>query len=195
MEEKIKILISQLGDLRVKKNADLSDYVSTKPVGLSSALFIATSISELKKAILLCRELKLPFLIIGSGSKVTNLVNGFAGLVIKNRSHNLKIFGVKGKISRAGIGIQEAFVEADTGAILSDVADYVSKQGLQGFDDLKLIKGTIGGSILNNQILFDKITQIDVLNNLNKEQMKNKNELTKHDIFLKTIFHLKAKEV
>lgn len=195
MEEKINIIVSQLGDLRVKRNVDLTEYVFLQPAGLASAVFIATSIAELIKAVSLCRELKLPFIVIGSGSKVSNLGSGFSGLVIKNRSQNLKIFGVKGKVSRSGIGIKEAFIEADSGATLSDVADYTLKQGLAGFEDLKLTKGTIGGSVLNNPTLLDNVTQIKVLNNSDVTFTKDKNEVSSKDIILKSVFHLKAREV
>lgn len=195
MEEKINIISSQLGDLRVKKNVDLDEYILFKPAGFASGVFIATSISELIKVIQLCKELKTPFLIIGSGSKINFLKSGFLGLVIKNRSQNLKIFGIKGKVSRNGIGIKEAFVEADSGATLSDVADYTKKQGLAGFEDLKLIKGTIGGSILSNPILIASVTQIKVLANSGKEETKDFVRVAKNDVILKAIFHLKAREI
>lgn len=195
MEEKINIIISQLGDLRVKRDVDLSEYVSLKPVGYASALFLATSIAELIRAVLLCRELKIPFLVIGSGSKITTVGTGFLGLVIKNRSQNLKIFGIKGQVSRAGIGIKEAYIEADSGVNLSDLADYALKQGLIGFDDLRLAKGTVGGSLSSSPVLFEKVTQIKVLDNSNIEKTKEKQELSKRDIILKAVFHLKAKEV
>lgn len=195
MEEKINLITGQLGELRVKKNVDLTEYILSKPAGIASALFIATSIKELIKAVLLCRELKVPLLIIGSGSKIKIIDSGFSGLVIKNRSQNLKIFGVKGHVSRSGIGIKEAFIEADSGTILSDIAEYASKQGLAGLDGLKFAKGTIGGSTLNNPTLLECVTQIKVLNNLDAEVTKEKNEVSTKDIILKAIFHLKAKEV
>lgn len=195
MEEKINIISSQLGDLRVKKNVDLTDYLESKLGGKASGLFIATSTEELIKAVCLCKELKIDFLLMGSGSKINIPKTDILGLVIKNRSHNLKIFGVKGKVSRVGIGIKEAFVEADSGVILSDLASFSRKQGLNGFEDLVLVKGTVGGSILSNQLLRDKITHAVVLNKLGKEIVKKLNEISGPDIILKVVFHLKAKEV
>lgn len=195
MEEKINLIISQLGDLRVKKNIDLSEYVLSRPTGIASALFIATSISELIKAVLLCRELRISFLVIGSGSKISSLNSGFSGLAIKNRSQNLKIFGIKGQVSRSGIGIREAFIEADSGVNLSDLANYAAKQGLVGFEDLNSTKGTVGGSIFSNLLLQTNVSQIKVLNNGNIEKTKEKTELLKSDVILKAVFHLKAREV
>lgn len=195
MEEKIKIIISQLGNLRIKENVDLNEYILSKPGTRASALFIATSITELIKAVSLCRELKLPFLLIGSGSKLSAPITIFQGLVIKNRSHNLKIFGVKGKVSRLGIGIKEAFIEADSGVPLSDLAAFSLKQGLGGFEDLSKQVGTVGGSILNNIMLRNKTVHVDILDNSSDNIKKDLNKLQGNDVVLKVIFHLKAKEV
>ena len=195
MEEKIKIIISELGEIRVKKNINLGDYIESIIAGDAGALFIATSTPELIKAIYLCRELKLDYLLIGSGSKIVIVGNNFKGMVIKNRSHNLKIFGVKGKVSRAGIGIREAFIEADSGTNLSDLSAFCTKQGLGGFEDLSDIKGTVGGSMLSNFLLRENTTSVKVLNKFGSEIVKGLNEITGKDIILKVIFHLKAKEV
>lgn len=195
MEEKINLIISQLGEIRVKKNINLSDYLESKAVGEASAIFIATSTQELIKAVNLCRELKLDYLLIGSGSKIMVSNNNFEGLVIKNRSHNLKIFGVKGKVSRAGIGIKEAFIEADSGVNLTDLLEFSSDQGLGGFESLLETKGTVGGSILSNYLLRENTTSVKVLDKSGFEAGVVLNEVTGKDIILKVIFHLKAKEV
>ncbi|MDO8637946.1 MAG: FAD-binding protein [Candidatus Daviesbacteria bacterium] len=195
MEEKINLIASQLGEIRVKKNINLSDYLESKLVNEASAIFIATSTQELIKAVNLCRELKLDYLLIGSGSKIMVSNNNFEGLVIKNRSHNLKIFGVKGKVSRAGIGIKEAFIEADSGVNLTDLLIFSSGQGLGGFENLSNITGTIGGSILNNLLLRENTTSVKVLDKSGSEAVKDINKITGKDVILKVIFHLKAKEV
>lgn len=195
MEEKIKIIVSQLGDLRVKKNVDLDEYVQSVSGVEASALFIATTISELVKVVLLCKELNLDFLIIGSGSKISLPKKDFQGLVIKNRSHSLKIFGVKGKVSRAGIGIREAFIEADSGISLPDLASFSSKQGLAGFEGLSHAIGTVGGSILSNSWLRNKTVNINILDNFGDVVTKDLKELLGNDVILKVIFLLKAKAV
>lgn len=195
MEEKINLIASQLGEIRVKKNINLSDYLESKFVSDANAIFLATSTQELIKVINLCKELKLDYLLIGSGSKIVISNNYFKGLVIKNRSHNLKIFGVKGKVSRAGIGIREAFIEADSGVILSELSIFSIKQGLGGFENLSTMKGTVGGSILSNFLLRENTTSIKILDKLGLETVKNLNKITAKDVILKVIFHLKAKEV
>lgn len=195
MDEKINIIASQLGEIRVKKNVVLSDFLLLKPDGSADALFIATSIPELINAVNLCRELNVNFLIVGSGSKIILSQKAFNGLLIKNRSHNLKIFGVKGKVTRLGIGVSEAFIEADSGVTLTDLADFSLNQGLGGFEDLSSINGTIGGSILSNSLLREKITNVTTLEKSGSEKVKNLSAITNKDVILKAIFLLKAKEV
>lgn len=195
MEEKINLIASQLDEIRIKKNINLRDYLESKFSMEASAIFIATSTQELIKSINLCRELKLDYLLVGSGSKVMVSGNSFKGLVIKNRSHNLKIFGVKGKVSRAGIGIKEAFVEADSGVNLTDLLKFSSDQGLGGFESLSKTKGTIGGSILSNYLLRENTTSVKILDKSGFEVIVDLSRITGKDVILKVIFHLKAKEV
>ena len=87
-----------MGDIRVKENIDSFEYY-----------YIATSLRELIKAVELCRELSVPFLIFGQGSRILLADMGFKGLGIKNRSGNIKIFSVKGKVSKNGLGIDKEF--------------------------------------------------------------------------------------
>lgn len=195
MQNKINLIISQLGELRVKKDIDLRDYVQFNNDKKASAIFIATSVSELSKAVSLCKELHVPYIVIGSGSKVVFKDPMFLGLVIKNRSQNLKIFGIKGQVSRAGIGIREAFIEADSGVILPDLCMFADKQGLKGFDDLKTSKGTVGGSVSSSPSLIEKLTQIIVLDSQGSEKIRDSSDLSNQDVILRVIFHLKAKEV
>lgn len=182
MEAKIKLLISELGENRIKQNYNADAY------------YIATNTRELIKSIKLCLELKIPFLIFGMGSKIALAKNGFKGLVIKNRSDNLKIFGIKGKVSRDGIGVEEAFIEADSGTSLPYLNEFALKQGLGGFEDLANAIGTVGGSIMVNQTLREKAAQIKVLAQDGSIKTKELLGLSNSDIILSIIFKLKAKK-
>lgn len=195
MDEKVRLLIAELGDTRVKKDIDVSEYLQTGLGSRAAAFYIATTTRELIKVICLCRELRLNFLLIGLGSKIIVAASGFDGLAIKNRSDNLRIFGVKGKVSREGIGIQEAFLEADSGVSLKRLADYADRQGLGGLDVLKSATGTAGGSIMVNKDLREGVYQVKVLTPDNEIVEKKIDELKRDDIILAVVFKLRAKEV
>lgn len=195
MEDHIKLLVMNLGDERVKLNVDLSDYMETKLGALSRAFYIATTTRELLRAIQLCKDLKIKYLIMGTGSKMAISEKGFEGLVIKNRSDNLKIFGIKGKISRAGIGIEEAFLEADSGTSLKKLAEFARQQGLGGFEDLEFTPGTVGGSLNVLLTLQEKAHQVKVLSDKGVTKTKQVQEMSREDIILSVIFKLKAKQL
>jgi UDP-N-acetylmuramate dehydrogenase len=194
MDEKIKLLVSQLGENRVKTEVDLSQYLESGWGGPARAFFIATTSRELIRVVELCRELQLDFWVIGSGSKATVPESGFYGLVIKNRSDFLKIFGVKGKVSRAGIGIEEAFLEAESGVSLTRLSEFADQQGLAGLEILKGIPGTIGGSVLMNQVLRERIYQVKILDDSGEIISMSLEDLDKNGIIISVVFKLKAKK-
>lgn len=194
MEDRIKLLVRELGDERVKLDVDLSDYMETKLGALSRAFYIATTTRELIRAIQLCKDLMMKYQVMGMGSKMAISEQGFPGLVIKNRSDNLKIFGVKGKVSRAGIGIEEAFLEADSGTSLKRLAEYASRQGLGGLEILENALGTVGGSLHILPALREKTHQVKVLNARGAIKVKEVPGISKEDIILSATFKLKAKK-
>ncbi len=194
MEELIKLLVRDLGDERVKQNIDLSEHMETGLGSLARAFYIATTKRELIRVIQLCKELKIKYLVMGSGSKMALSEKGFEGLVIKNRSDSLKIFGIKGKVSRAGIGIEEAFLEADSGTSLKRLAEYAARQGLGGLEVLENTLGTLGGSLYILPALREKIHQVETLTPRGVIKVKQLLELSKEDIILSATFKLKAKK-
>lgn len=195
MESKIKLLISQLGENRVKKNIDLSEYLETGLGGLVNVFYIATTSRELIKAVQLCRQLKIPFFIFGLGSKIAFSKEGVKGLVIKNRSSNLKIFGVKGKVGKEGLGVEEALLEADSGVSLAKLASFSHDQGLGGLESIKEMLGTIGGTLKIAPILKEKTIQVKILTVSGSQKSKSVNQLTKEDIILSIVLKLKARKV
>lgn len=189
-DTKIKLLQSQLGDIRIKRAVELAEYLEGKTTSKAAALFIATSQSELINILDLLTELKLPHLLIGSGSKVVVSQEMFDGLVIKNRSDAIKIFGIKGAVSKEGLGIREAMLEVDSGVTLRRLADYCSKQQLAGFADSINIPGTIGGSLLVNKDLRDKVTLVKVWT-ASKLVDRMLEEVNRDDIIISVMVKLK----
>lgn len=195
MEEKIKLLISTLGENRVKTDIDLSEYLKTGLGGKAESFYIATTTRELIKAVELCRELKIDFLLIGSGSKIAISDTGFKGLAIKNRAGEIKVFGIKGKVTRSGIGVEEAFVEADSGASLVKLAEFTASQNLGGFEILKTSLGSVGGSLYILPVLREKTHQVKVLDKTGIIKTKQITEISREDIILSVVFRLKAKTI
>ena len=186
-----QLLESVLGENRLKINFDLREHLRVG--GKAEAFFIAADTRELIKAVEICRELKIGFIIIGQGTKVAVAEDGFKGLVIKNRSDNLKIFGIKGKISKEGIGVEEALIEAASGVSLTRLAEFADHQGLGGLEDLNEDIGTVGGSVFINQTLREKATHAKVLDKAGDIKEKDIFELDRSDIIVSVVFKLKSK--
>lgn len=196
---KIKLLASELGELRVKTDLDISEHLFveehssySKSGRCAEAFFIATDQKELIKAVEIAREVEINFMVIGLGSKVILPQEGFPGLVIKNRSDFLRIFGVKGKVSREGLGIEEAFLEAGSGNSLDKLASYGAKQGLTGLEELHSSVGSLGGSLRTNPILWEKANLVKVLSSDGDLEEKAVREVTSDDIILSVVFKLKS---
>lgn len=194
MNDKFKLLISELGESRVKCNFDLTEVLQTKLGGIASFFYIATCEKELIKVIQLCQELKIDFLVIGSGSKIAISKDGFLGMVIKNRNDSLKIFGIKGKVSKYGLGIEEALIEAGSGVSLKGLNKYVHAQRLGGLEGFETVVNTLGGSFYITPELRQKSQQVKVLNYQGQVQTKEENELSRKDIILSVVFKLKSQK-
>jgi len=195
MDDKFKLLTSELGESRIKRDIDVTEFLQNRLGGVALFSYIATTEKELIKAINLCRELKINFLIIGSGSKITIPENGFWGLVIKNRADNLKIFGIKGKVSKSGLGVEEALIEAGSGVSLKRLNEYVKSQGLGGLEGFENSLNTLGGSFYITPELKQKSQQLKILNSHGQIQLKQENEISREDIILSVVFKLKAKKI
>lgn len=195
MDEKFKLLDSDLGEIRVKKNINVTEFLQSKLGGLVSFFYIATSEKELIKVIQLCEELKIDFLLVGSGSKINISKNGFLGLVIKNRNDSLKIFGIKGKVSRDGLGIEEALIEAGSGVSLKRLNEYIRTQSLGGMEGFETSLNTIGGSFYITPELRQKSQQLKVFNPHGQIQIKQESELSREDIILSVVFKLKSRKM
>lgn len=94
----IKSLIKTLGEDRVKVNEPLSLHTTLKIGGPADVLFETVDSGELIKAVRLGMNFGVPVTVIGGGSNVLVSDLGIRGLVVKNRSKNIKIR--EGKINK-----------------------------------------------------------------------------------------------
>lgn len=140
-----------------------------------------------------CRDLKLPNFIFGTGSKIMMSDNGFEGVVIKNRTKDIHIISIKGKVSKIGIGVDEALIEVDSGVSILKFVEFLDTQGLLA-DEFRQRPGSIGGDLFLNKSLQSKVKSIKVLNlNSQVEEIGTENLSLKKHIILSAIFRIKAK--
>jgi len=141
MAEILDKLKQRLSD-KVQAQVKLASYVHFRIGGPAEYFLLASSSEEIVRACQAALELKIPYTILGGGSNVLILDNGIKGLVIKTANKKIKFFGSQ--------------VEAESGAVLMDVANKAAEQGLTGFEFAGGIYGTVGGAIYGNAGSFNK---------------------------------------
>lgn len=193
MNDKIKLITDSMGVDKFKMNQPLSEFTALKVSGPALAFFVAFTQSEIIRIVGFCRDLKVPFLLFGTGSKMMISDNGFNGVVIKNRTRNMKVLSVKGKVSKLGIGVDEALLEIESGVSMNIFADFLNKQRLN-FEEFVNIPGSIGGNLFLNMSLREKTQDIKVLEqDLTTAMIKPRDlSLSKH-IILSATFKIKAR--
>lgn len=195
MDSKFKLIIDSFGKDRFKSDEMLKDYTFLGLGGPAKLFFIAFTTNELIKIVDMCRRLKLPFFLFGTGSKIMMSDQGFNGLVIKNRTKSIEVISIKGKATRVGIGVEEALVEIDSGVSITKFAEFLQTQGLI-YENFVNIPGSIGGNLFVSKILQNMIKSIKVLalNGNILEIGPNELRLNSH-IILSAIFRIKAKNL
>lgn len=194
MDNKFKLIVDSFGIDRFKFNEPLKNYTALNLGGPAKVFFISFSTHELVKIIKMCRSLKLPFFIFGTGSKIMISDLGIDGLVIKNRTKNIKTISVKGKVTKFGIGVEEALVEVDSGVSVKKFAEFLESQKLASKEFLGL-PGTIGGNLFLSRLLQSKVKSIKILDSRSEiEEISAESLALKKHIILSAVFKIKASD-
>lgn len=194
MDNKFKLIIDSFGRDKFKFDEPISNYTALNVGGPAKLFFIAFTTVELVKIIKMCRDLRLPYFLFGTGTKMMISDQGFLGLVIKNRTKNIQTISVKGKVSRFGVGVEEALIEVDSGVSMGKFAEELTGQNLsaEGFKD---IPGSIGGNLLVSTFLQKLVKSIKVLGQGSQVEEIDSGSLSlKKHIILSAVFKIKAKE-
>lgn len=163
MDSKYKLIIDSFGSNRFKLNEPLSEHSALKVGGSATLFFMAFTTAEIVRMVDACRDLELPYLIYGTGSKMAIPDKGFAGLVIQNKTKNIEIVSIKGKVSKDGIGVDQALIKVDSGVTVSAMVAFLQKQGLL-YQDFVNVPGSIGGNVLLQKAFQNKVETIEIIN-------------------------------
>jgi len=134
-----KKLGSFLGD-KLKHNVVLANYTYFKIGGPCDFFFEAKKTEDLIDAILLARELKINYFILGGGSNLLVSDKGFRGLVIKNSCKRIQVNKEK--------------ITAQSGTNLKDLVNMATANSLSGIEFCAGIPGTVGGAVCGNAGAF-----------------------------------------
>jgi UDP-N-acetylmuramate dehydrogenase len=126
-----------LGADRVRRDAPLAPVTTFKVGGRADWLVQARTQEDIRRALVLARELGLPVTILGGGSNVLIADGGLRGVVI--RVHG-------GDVTRIDAGC----IRADGGVTINGLVRWTISHGVAGLEAWAGTPGTVGGAIHGN---------------------------------------------
>jgi len=133
-----KELTAALGESGFLKDEPMSAHTTFKVGGPADYFLMPSSDREIENCIDLCRHYGVKCHIIGNGSNIIVTDKGIRGAVMQLRGR-YKACIIRGEM-----------VEAEAGALLSEVAAEACRAGLSGFEFASGIPGTVGGAVSMN---------------------------------------------
>lgn len=145
-----------LNDIECRKDEPMKKHTTFRIGGPARFFYVPKNIEELKLIIQYCKNEKLKYMIIGNGSNMLFLDEGFDGAVICVGSN------------MGNINVDNISIYAEAGALLSKVASSARDAGLTGMEFAAGIPGTIGGAIVMNAGAYggemkDIVSFVDIL--------------------------------
>lgn len=138
IEQIAKELQSVLGEGSVLLGEPMSAHTSFRIGGPADLLVRPRSIDELKLCLSKVRQGGLPWRVIGNGSNLLVCDSGIEGVVIE----------IADQFSQTCV--DGCHINAQSGVLLSVVANQALKAGLTGFEFAGGIPGTLGGAVVMN---------------------------------------------
>jgi UDP-N-acetylmuramate dehydrogenase len=165
-------LQSILNDNQIMIDEPLLKHTTFQIGGPADYLTIPNTDSQVAAVIKLCLKEGMPYYVIGNGSNLLVSDKGFRGVIIKLD----KSFG---KIT---IDEESCIVTAQSGVLLSKLANEIASKSFTGFEFAAGIPGTLGGAVTMNAGAYDgeikqvitgaKVLDADgTIRNLNKEEL------------------------
>lgn len=138
VEQLAERLGAHLGMDRIERDVLLAPYTTFKIGGRADLLYRALTPEELVRAILIARELKIPFFLLGLGANILVGDGGFRGLIIRNEVQHIDF--LDDSCVRAGSGV----------AVFHDLIQATVARDLGGLHHYVGIPSTVGGAIWQN---------------------------------------------
>lgn len=142
-EEIYKNLVEILGEDKVFLDEDLSRRSSFETGGSADVFITPSSTEEVAEALKFIKSENLPLTIIGNGTNLLIRDKGVRGVTLSLYDN----FNV--------VDIEDNLIYAQSGALISAVANYACRDGLSGLEFASGIPGTIGGAVKINAGAYD----------------------------------------
>ena len=148
---------------KIKKDVSLKNYTTFRIGGKAKYFFAAKERKDLILALKIAKKLKLPFYILGGGSKLLVSDKGFNGLVIKVENSKFKV--------------QNCEIFAEAGLSLKRLINIAVDNSLTGLEWAAGIPGTVGGAVRGNAGAWER-SMADIIKEVEVFDLKNQKILT-----------------
>lgn len=122
----------------LQREVSLRPFVTLRAGGPAERFSITESADRLGQLAILAQEFGATMTILGGGSNVLPSDAGVSGLVVLNRARKIEVDGKTG------------VVLAESGAAIQDVFLKTAQAGLEGFECVVGVPGTLGGALVSN---------------------------------------------
>ena len=135
--------LQELGEkfgARLGRDVPLARYTAARLGGPAQALLEAQTLDELVELISFCWKESFPYTLLGDGSNILVSDAGVCGLVIINRTRQIRFDEQSDPV----------LVWAESGANFGVLARQAAQRGLSGLEWAAGIPGTLGGAVVGN---------------------------------------------
>lgn len=122
--------------ITIEENVPLAPFTSFEIGGPARYLATATTVAQLREALLFARTQRVPFAILGGGSNLLVSDAGFPGIIIRLKMNGVEITGCD--------------IEAEAGVDFTGLVHRTAQLGLTGMESLAGIPGQLGGAVRGN---------------------------------------------
>jgi UDP-N-acetylmuramate dehydrogenase len=126
--------------LNIRENIELKAYTTLKTGGFARYMVEASSVEEVREAVILAKLKSLPCFFLGVGSNVLVGDAGFSGVVILNKIKGIEYVEEGSEIT----------LVCGSGEVLDEVVEDTVARGFWGIENLSAIPGTIGATPVQN---------------------------------------------
>lgn len=131
-------LCQTVGKINVFLDEPMWKHTTFRVGGNATYFVVPESGEQVKNVIQVCRNYQIPFYVIGNGSNLLVSDEGYSGVILQ----------ICSKMDR--YEMEEGKIKVQAGALLTKVANRVSKEGYAGMEFAVGIPGTVGGAVAMN---------------------------------------------
>jgi len=130
------VAAARLDVSRLRRRVALAPYTTFHIGGPADVMYDAMSAEDLATAVTACREVGVPYFVLGLGANVLIGDRGIRGVVIRNCARAFRFEGHR--------------LEAESGAVVQDLILEAVRRGLSGLEHYIGIPSTVGGAVWQN---------------------------------------------